>query len=69
MSETAVAPAPATPAKAEKKAAPKKKTTKAASGAKKAKAPANHPKYLDMTVNAIKALKERNGSSRQALHK
>jgi len=64
MSETQTAAA--TP-KAESKSA-KRKTTKA-SGAKKAKAPSNHPKYVDMAISAIKALKERNGSSRQALHK
>ena len=66
MSETATAAAPAstTPAKSAKK-----KATKASAGAKKSKAPANHPKYVDMAISAIKALKERNGSSRQALHK
>lgn len=40
---------------AKKKAAPKK--------------PAEHPKYIDMIVAAITALKERNGSSRQAILK
>jgi len=62
MSETQTASTPS----ASKGA--KKKTTKG-SGAKKAKSPANHPKYVDMAVSAIKALKERNGSSRQAVHK
>lgn len=38
-----------------KKAAPKK--------------PADHPKYIDMIVAAVTALKERNGSSRQAIVK
>ena len=38
-----------------KKAAPKK--------------PADHPKYIEMIVAAITALKERNGSSRQAIVK
>ena len=38
-----------------KKAAPKK--------------PAEHPKYIDMIAAAIVALKERNGSSRQAIKK
>ena len=38
-----------------KKAAPKK--------------PAEHPKYIDMITAAISALKERNGSSRQAIVK
>jgi len=50
------------------KSAPKKKTTKG-SAAKKSKAPSNHPKYVDMAISAIKSLKERNGSSRQAVHK
>lgn len=40
---------------AKKKAAPKK--------------PAEHPKYIDMIVAAIVALKERTGSSRQAIVK
>ncbi|EDO48287.1 predicted protein, partial [Nematostella vectensis] len=31
--------------------------------------PAEHPKYSDMVVAAIGALKERNGSSRQAIEK
>lgn len=42
-----------------KKAAAKKKPTK----------PADHPKYIDMIVAAIAALKERSGSSRQAIIK
>lgn len=41
--------------KPKKKAAPKK--------------PADHPKYIDMIVAAIVALKERTGSSRQAIVK
>ncbi|XP_062608939.1 histone H1-delta-like [Saccostrea cucullata] len=45
------------------KKTPKKKT------ASKPKKPADHPKYLDMVVTAIKALKERKGSSRQAIVK
>lgn len=36
---------------------------------KAAKAPAAHPKYTEMVKAAIAALKERNGSSRQAIHK
>lgn len=36
---------------------------------KKKKVPSNHPKYLEMAVSAIGALQERNGSSRQAIHK
>ncbi len=43
------------PKKAAKKAVPKK--------------PAEHPKYIEMIVAAITALKERNGSSRQAIAK
>ncbi len=48
-----------------------KKTKKATKGStpKKSKTPSNHPKYLDMAISAIGALKERNGSSRQAVHK
>ena len=37
--------------------------------AKPAKVPASHPKYIDMTVNAIKALADKSGSSRQAINK
>jgi len=44
-----------------KSKAPKKPAAK--------KAPANHPKYSAMIASAIAALKERNGSSRQALVK
>jgi len=33
------------------------------------KKPAEHPKYIDMIIAAIGALKERNGSSRQAITK
>lgn len=36
---------------------------------KKAKAPAAHPKYSEMVGQAITALKERGGSSRQAILK
>merc|ERR1711940_258557 len=45
----------ASPAKKVKKAAPQK--------------PADHPKYIDMITAAISALKERTGSSRQAIVK
>jgi len=51
---------PSTP----KKAAVAKKTS-----AKKAKVPSAHPKYSDMITKAIAALKEKNGSSRQAIGK
>merc|ERR1711963_930838 len=37
--------------------------------AKKPKAPAAHPKYSEMIAAAIKALKDRTGSSRQAIAK
>ncbi|VDP91591.1 unnamed protein product [Echinostoma caproni] len=37
--------------------------------AKAKKAPANHPPYGDMIKHAVKELKERNGSSRQAITK
>ena len=60
--ETAIA-IPAAPA------APPKKAIKKASAPKKAKAPADHPKYADMAVAAIGSLKERGGSSRQAIQK
>ena len=43
------------------KASPKKKAA--------AKKPADHPKYVEMIVAAIAALKERKGSSRQAIGK
>ncbi|KAK9368760.1 linker histone H1 and H5 family-domain-containing protein [Lipomyces kononenkoae] len=42
---------------------------KAAASAKKVAAPAEHPAYKDMIKEAILMLKERNGSSRQALKK
>lgn len=47
-------------------AAPVKKTPKKA---KKPKAPAAHPKFAVMVADAIKTLKERKGSSRQAILK
>ena len=46
-------------------ASPKKTATKPKKRAK----PAEHPKYNEMITAAIKALKERNGSSRQAIDK
>ncbi|XP_014673175.1 PREDICTED: histone H1-delta-like [Priapulus caudatus] len=45
---------------------PKKK---AVAKTKKAKAPASHPKYSEMVQSAITSLKERGGSSRQAIMK
>uniref|UniRef100_A0A224YY73 Histone H1/5 n=1 Tax=Rhipicephalus zambeziensis TaxID=60191 RepID=A0A224YY73_9ACAR len=60
MSDAEVKPAVATP---------KAKGRKSAGGAKKAKKPVNHPKYTDMVKKSVEALKERGGSSRQAIHK
>ncbi|KAJ0169125.1 hypothetical protein K1T71_015131 [Dendrolimus kikuchii] len=63
--DTAVAaetPAPATPAK-------KPKASAAAAGAKKPKAKPTHPKTSEMVTNAITELKERSGSSLQAIKK
>ncbi|KAK8783996.1 histone H5-like [Amblyomma americanum] len=49
---------------------PKAKGRKSTAGApKKAKKPASHPKYTEMVKKSIEALKERGGSSRQAIHK
>lgn len=53
-------PAPAVPSPAKKKATPKKAAVKK---------PAVHPKYGEMIAAAIASLKERNGSSRQAIAK
>ena len=58
MADTAAAPAPA---KTSAKKAPKAK--------KVAKAPAAHPKYSDMIAAAISSLKDRKGSSAQAIKK
>merc|ERR1711973_423170 len=52
--------------------APKAKKEKAAKkekGASKPKTPAAHPPFANMIAASIKALKERNGSSRQAILK
>jgi len=46
-----------------------KSTPKKKAAAAKAKKPANHPKYSDMIKAALTALKERGGSSRQAILK
>lgn len=78
----APAAAAATPAKP-KKAGRAPAAKKAASPAKKAASPAKapkpkkaaktaasaHPPYLEMVIKAVTALKERNGSSRQAILK
>ena len=67
------AAAPASPAKSDTPAAtsPKAKAAPAAKkpAAKEASASASHPTYLEMVVAAVEALKERNGSSRQAILK
>ena len=47
----------------------KTKTAMSSAKAKPAKAPASHPKYIDMIANAIKALADKSGSSRQAINK
>lgn len=63
MADTAVAteaPAPATPAK---------KQARQAGAAKKPKAKPTHPKTSEMVNNAIKEMKERSGSSLQAIKK
>jgi histone H1/5 len=68
--ETVVAPVAATPSKPAK--SPKTaKAPKAGSAAKpkKAKTPAAHPSYIDMVKAAVLALKDRTGSSRQAILK
>jgi len=65
MSTTAAPVVPAAAAPAAAKPAKKARATKP----KKATAPADHPKYGEMIVAAIKALHERGGSSRQAIIK
>jgi len=50
-------------------AVPVKTPKKKAAGASKAKKPADHPTYASMVKDAITALKERGGSSRQAILK
>jgi histone H1/5 len=58
MSDVATAPAPAASGKKGKASKPRKP-----------KAASSHPKYNEMIVAAISALKERGGSSRQAILK
>ena len=48
---------------------PVKKATKKVAEKKKAKPAASHPKYSEMVAAAIASLKERSGSSRQAILK
>jgi len=63
-------PAPVVAAVAEKPASPKKAAKSAASAKpKKPKAPRSHPPVSEMVVAAIKTLKERGGSSLQAIKK
>ena len=57
-----MADAVAAPVKVAKTKTPKKKSTKP-------KTPAAHPKYSDMIKAAVSSLKERGGSSRQAILK
>ena len=63
-----MADAPASSSPVAAVAAPSPKKAKAPKS-KKAQKPADHPKYTEMIVAAIAALKERNGSSRQAIAK
>jgi histone H1/5 len=67
MSDSAVA----SPVTAEKPASPPKKATKVAAAAKskKPKAPKTHPPVADIVFAAVKTLKERGGSSLQAIKK
>jgi len=65
MADTAVAPAAASAAPAVKA----KKTAAKKAGGSKAKKPADHPKYAEMIKAALGSLKERGGSSRQAVLK
>merc|ERR1739838_1001843 len=65
----AEAPAIEEAAPSKKAAKPKKEKKAAAPKAKKAAAPAAHPKYSVMIAAAIEALKDRTGSSRQAILK
>ena len=61
MSDAVAAVAPSPKKVAAKKVAPKKKAAP--------KKPADHPKYSEMICAAIAALKDRKGSSRQAISK
>jgi len=71
-SSSSIAPPVKIASKKGSKSVSKKPVLKAAvsaAGAKKSKAPANHPQYVDMATQAIQALKEHKGSSRQAVLK
>ena len=59
----------AKPAKAEKPKKEPKKKAAAATKAKKPKKAASHPKYSEMIREALTSIKERGGSSRQAILK
>lgn len=50
-------------------ASPSKKVSQKTKKAAAPKKPADHPKYIDMITTAVGALKERTGSSRQAIAK
>ncbi|OXA60662.1 Histone H1 [Folsomia candida] len=67
--ETATAAPAATPAPAKKGKAPKSPKKAGAAKPKGAKAAASHPPTTQMVINAVKSLKERNGSSLQAVKK
>lgn len=67
MSDAATASAAQAAATADVKAAAKASPKKKTGGA--AKKPADHPKYGEMVHQALAALKERGGSSRQAVLK
>lgn len=64
MADVAVAPAPVTLGKA-----PKKAKVASKGGEKKAKKPSTHPPVNDMVVAALNTLKERHGTSLQAVKK
>lgn len=64
---TAAAKSPAKPQQPKPKA--KKASSPAKATTKKSAAKPNHPRYIDMIVRAILELKERSGSSRQAILK
>ncbi|KAL1380667.1 hypothetical protein pipiens_014025 [Culex pipiens pipiens] len=69
MTETEVAAAPAAAASPAKTTTPKKAKAPKAKGEKKPAKPAAHPPVAEMVLAAITTLKERNGSSLQAIKK
>lgn len=60
MADTAASPASSPVAAAPKKTktAAKKNATAKSTAAKKAKAPSNHPMYIDMTIKAVQVRTE-----------